>query len=121
MRKLAFALAICVLSAGPSLAQQAAWADKLFMNQTHHDFGNVARGTPLKYSFPIRNIYAVDLEITNVRVSCGCVSAKEGKRVIKSQEEGTIDITMDGTRFNGPKTVYIYVTVGPQYISTATL
>ena len=121
MRKLAFALAICVLSAGPSLAQQAAWADKLFMNKTSHDFGNVARGAQLKFSFPIKNIYAVDLEITSIRVSCGCVTPKESKKVLKSQEEGTIDITMDGTRFNGYKSVYIYVTVGPQYISTATL
>jgi len=122
MRKLAFALAICVLSAGPSLAQQqTAWADKLFMNKTSHDFGSVARGTQLKFSFPLKNIYAVDLEITNLRVSCGCVTPKASKKLLKSQEEGTIEITMDAWRFSGPKTVYIYVTVGPEYISTATL
>ncbi len=122
MRKLALVLAICALSAVPALGQTSgAWADKLFANKTTHDFGTVARGTQLKFSFPIKNIYAVDLEITSVRVSCNCVDAKASKKVLKPQEEATIDIVMDARRFTGTKQVNVFVTVGPEYISTATL
>ena len=61
------------------------------------------------------------LEITNVSVSCGCVKATANKRVLQPHEEGSIDITMDGGRLNGFKSVTVSVTVGPEYISTATL
>jgi hypothetical protein len=63
----------------------------------------------------------VPLEITSVRVSCGCVTAKESKKVLQPQEEGTLDITMDGRKFSGSKSITISVSVGPEYISTATL
>jgi hypothetical protein len=123
MRTMALAAAVILLSAAPALAQPPSepWANKLFQNNTVHDFGNVARGAQLKYSFPIKNIYAVPLEITSVRVSCGCVTAKESKKVLQPQEEGTLDITMDGRKFSGSKSITISVSVGPEYISTATL
>jgi hypothetical protein len=94
MRTLAFALAVVVLSAAPSLTQppaaqpplaqppSGAWADKLFLNKTTHDFSTVAKGSQLKYSFPIKNIYAVPLEITNIRPSCGCVSPTPSKKIL---------------------------------------
>jgi hypothetical protein len=120
---LALAAAVFLVNAAPALAQQPSepWANKLFHNNTAHDFGSVARGAQLKYSFPIKNIYAVPLEIGSPRVSCGCVSASVSKKVLQPQEEATLDITMDGTRFSGAKSVYISVSVGPEYISTATL
>jgi hypothetical protein len=123
MRTLTLAVAIFLVSAAPVLAQPAAeaWANKLFMNKTAHDFGTVARGAQLKYSFPIKNIYAVPLEITLIRPSCGCVTAKASKNVLQPQEEGSLDITMDGSRFTGPKSVTVQVSVGPEYVSTATL
>jgi hypothetical protein len=123
MRTLALAAAVILVNAAPAPAQQPSepWANKLFMNNTVHDFGSVARGAQLKYSFPIKNIYAVPLKITHVQPSCGCVTAKPSKDVLQPQEEGTLDITMDGRRFSGAKTINIAVQVGPEYISTATL
>jgi Protein of unknown function (DUF1573) len=124
MWKLAFTLAAVALSAAPVQVQQppsAAWANKIFLNRTDHDFGTVARGAQLKYSFPIKNIYAVPLEITNVRVTCGCLSATPSKKSLKPQEEATLDVVMDGRRFSGPKSITVYLTVGPEFISTAEL
>jgi hypothetical protein len=122
MRKLAFTLAILLLAfAGSASAQQEPWANKLFGNKTTHDFGVVARGATLKYTFPIRNIYAEPLTITDVRVSCGCLTATPSKKTINPQEETTLDITMDARKFSGPKSIKVYVTVGPKYISTAVL
>ena len=71
-------LTLIGLAALPAMAwaQGEAWADKLFhadKGSTVHDFGTVPRGAQLFYRFPMKNIYAVPLEIINVRASCGCV------------------------------------------------
>jgi hypothetical protein len=124
---------VVALAGSASAQTQTAWADKLFwtdgagrvgqqfQNNTSHDFGTVARGAQLKYRFHMKNIYKVPLEIASIRVSCGCVTWTQSTNSLQPNETGYIDINMDGRRFAGPKTVTIYVTVGPEYISTATL
>jgi hypothetical protein len=116
-------LALVVLSTGPAAAsaQSGAWADKLFKGSTSHDFGTVARGAQLSHKFTITNIYAVPLEISNVRTTCGCLTATPTKTRLQPQEVAYLDITMDGRKFSGPKAITIYLTVGPEYVSTATL
>jgi hypothetical protein len=110
----------CVAAAGTQ-TPATSWAEKLFQGNTAKDFGVVPHGAQLTYRFPMKNIYAVPLEITGVRKSCGCVTATPSTKVLKPQETGYIDIQMDGTRFTGPKAVNVFVTVGPEYISTAVL
>src|SRR5262245_45330434 len=102
-------------------AQPTAWADKLFNNETTHDFGNVARGAQLKYTFKMTNIYKVPLEITEIKVQCNCVKAEPSVKVLQPNESATVNISMDARQFSGSKTVRIYITVGPKFISTATL
>ncbi|MCI0377408.1 MAG: DUF1573 domain-containing protein [Gemmataceae bacterium] len=120
MRRLT-ALLVLLMSSAAARAQSGAWADKLFANQTTHDFGNVPRGAQLKHSFKITNIYKVPLEISNIRVTCGCLSVRGHPRVLQPNESADFTINMDANRFTGPKTVRAYVTVGPEYVSTATL
>jgi len=120
MRKLVFTLTILLASAGSASAQEP-WANKLFGTKTSHDFGVVARGTQLKFSFPMKNIYAVPLTITELRVSCGCVTATPSTKELNPQQEGTLDIVVDARKFQGSKNIKIYVTVGPKFISTAVL
>lgn len=115
------ALMVLVLSAQAARAQSGAWADKLFANQTVHDFGNVPRGAQLKHTFKITNIYKIPLEITNIRVTCGCLSVTGHPRVLQPNDSADFTVHMDANRFSGPKTVRAYVTVGPEYVSTATL
>jgi Protein of unknown function (DUF1573) len=102
-------------------AQPAAWADKMFGADLVHDFGIVARGAQLKYSFKMTNIWKEPLHITELKVSCGCLRADPTTKVLQPGETGTLHIHMDAKQFQGPKTIKIYVTVGPKYISTATL
>jgi RNA polymerase sigma factor (sigma-70 family) len=101
--------------------QPAAWAEKMFQGTLTHDFGSVPRGAQLFHRFTITNIYAVRMEITGVRSSCGCVSATAAQRVLKPHESTTIEVKMDSTRFTGPKTVRIRVSVGPDFVSSAEL
>lgn len=96
-----------------------AWADKMFKDGLVHDFGVVPKGAQLFHRFTITNIYAVKMEIVNIRSGCGCTSATSSVKVLEPRESATIDVTMDARRFSGPKTVIVYVTVGPEYVSTA--
>jgi hypothetical protein len=121
MRIIVLAISALFLLSPALLAQQPAWANKLFGNDLVHDFGVVARGSQLKYSFKMTNIYKEPLEITNVSVSCNCVKPEASTKVLQPNETATLNITMDGKQFSGQKTVRVYVTVGPKYISTATL
>jgi hypothetical protein len=97
------------------------WAEKLFKGATSHDFGTVPRGSQLTYRFPLTNIYAVDLQLVNIRSSCGCVTVNPSTRLVKSKQTAYIEILMDTRKFTGAKNISIYVTVGPEYTSTATL
>ena len=63
MRGVVLAISVVALLAPSARAQTTAWADKLFGGVTNHDFGVVARGTQLKYSFKMTNIYKEALEI----------------------------------------------------------
>src|SRR5262245_52702087 len=103
------------------------WADKMFAESPdkkpvlNHDFGIIARGTQMKHAFKITNIYAVRMEITSIKSGCGCVTATAAKRVLEPRESTTLEVSMDGRRFAGAKTVKVSVTVGPEYVSTAEL
>ena len=121
MCKVVLALFATLMFAPAILAQQPAWADKLFGGDTVHDFGTVHAGAGLKYSFKMTNIYKVPLEITEVKVSCGCVRAEASTKALQPGETATLNINMDGRMFVGTKTVKVFVKVGPQYTSTATL
>lgn len=120
MRKVVFALAALMLAAD-SVAAQSAWANKMFGGALTHDFGTVARGAQLKHTFTMTNIYKVPLQITNIGVECGCVTATPTSKTLQPNETAQLHVNMDAARFSGPKTVKIHVTVGPEFVSTATV
>jgi hypothetical protein len=126
MRKAVLALLMLTGGELTASAQQAApWAEKLFTapqvkGTLSHDFGSIPRGTQLYHRFKLYNPYAATLEI-KTRVGCNCVTVSPDTLVVKPREEAYLDVTMDTRRFPGVKTVNIFVTTGPQYVSTATL
>jgi RNA polymerase sigma factor (sigma-70 family) len=101
----------------------ASWGDKLFkaVGSTRHDFGTIPRGGTIVHRFHFKNIYKVPLEITSVRVSCGCVTTRQSTTTLKPDETGFIDVSMDTRRFSGNRTARVYVTFGNDYVTTATL
>jgi RNA polymerase sigma factor (sigma-70 family) len=102
------------------VADPAAWANKLF-DQTSIDFGECQHGEQLKHKFKMTNIYAVPMEITQVRSSCGCMTCAVSHKTLTPGESGDLEVSVDTRRFVGAKTMSIYVSVGTQYTSTATL
>jgi hypothetical protein len=121
MRTLVLTLAVLMVGTTAASAQSGAWADKMFKGANEHNFGSVPRGAQLYHRFLMTNIWAVPLELTSVRVSCGCVTATPSVKLLQPSQSAYLDVTMDAHRFTGSKTVSIYITLGPQYTSTATL
>jgi hypothetical protein len=122
MRNTLLVLVALLGTTAAAAGQTPEWANKLFAKGgTTHNFGNVPRGAILSHRFTMTNIYAVPLEIIGTRVSCGCVTVKPAVSVLQPRESTTVEVTMDGRRFIGPKNVKIFISVGPQYTSTATL
>jgi len=105
----------------PLRAQTGAWAEKIFGGDVNHDFGVQARGAQLKYKFKMTNIYKVPLQLTEVRVTCGCLTAQPSTKILQPNETAWLNVNMDAGRFTGAKSIRIFVTVGPEYVSTATL
>jgi hypothetical protein len=107
-----------VLLAGALAAAPAAagtWADGLF-EELSKDFGSVPRGPALRHPFRVTNNTGRPVNISNVRVSCGCVSAQALRTYLQPGEETYILAVMDTTRFVGVKSVTIYVTFNqPSY------
>ena len=84
------------------------WGDGLFV-ELNKDFGSVPRGPTLTHHFSVKNNTKNAVNISNVRVSCGCVSATALKGTLQPGEETSIEAKMDTTRFTGSKTVTIFV------------
>jgi len=69
---------------------------KLSIPALEHSFGSVKAGTPLTYSFEIKNTGKVDLQITGVSPSCGCTTSKYDK-VIAPGKVGTVTLEVAKT------------------------
>lgn len=63
-------------------------APKLVIESLEHSFGKIAPGTPLTYTFKVRNEGDAELEIKNVSPSCGCTAANFDKLVAMGKEGG---------------------------------
>jgi hypothetical protein len=80
------------------------------LDERLHDFGVVPRGQQLTHYFRVANPTNKPLHITNVRVSCGCTSARAMETTIPPGRETAVYAVMDSRRFVGSKAVTIYVT-----------
>src|SRR5260370_33240598 len=64
-------LVLGLLAAGPA---SASWAEGLF-GELSKDFGSVPRGPSVSHPFRVKNNTKGAVNISNVRVSCGCTIA----------------------------------------------
>jgi hypothetical protein len=98
------------LTVGPMLTQAraAAWAHVLF-DEVSKDFGSVPRGPLLEHRFRVVNRTNATVNISSIKVACGCTKATTDKMTLKPGEETVLYVTMDTTRFTGTKSVTIFV------------
>ncbi len=68
---------------------------KLKFEKNQHDFGNATDGDVVSYNFNFENTGTKDLEIRDVRTSCGCTAAVPDKKIYKPGEKGTLKVDLD--------------------------
>jgi hypothetical protein len=74
-----------------------------------HDFGTIAGGSKVNYSFKFKNTGEADLIITRAAGSCGCTIPEYPKTPIKAGESAKIDVLFNsaGKHGNQQKSVLI--------------
>lgn len=100
-------LVVLALAAAGGQAR-AGWADGMF-DELSRDFGSVPRGQVLSHPFRLVNNTKDTVQISSVRVSCGCVSARALQTTLAPGQETAILAQMDTRRFTNTKNVTIYV------------
>jgi hypothetical protein len=106
MSRYCFVLLAGLAAAAPVGA--ATWADSMF-DELSKDFGSVARGPVQVHAFHVVNNTQQVVNISSVRVSCGCTSAAALKATLNPGEETSVVARMDTSRFIGVKSVTIFV------------
>lgn len=81
---------------------------KIEVRETRQDGGVVEEGTVVRFQFEVANRGQADLELTQVKPSCGCAITK-WDRVIKPGAHGTIEAQMDTRYFRDSITKYLTI------------
>lgn len=105
---LRYGLVVMAVLGAVGPARSATWADALF-EEFSKDFGSVPRGPMLTHPFRVVNNTRGSVTISEVHVSCGCVSAVALKGHLEPGESTSVVARMDTTRFTGLRSVTIYV------------
>jgi beta-lactamase regulating signal transducer with metallopeptidase domain len=88
--------------------RKPSWADAAFQ-EIYKDFGPVRNDHPLTHRFRLTNRNAPDLHIAGIRSSCACLTAKAVAPEAGPGKDGFIEVTLDPSKFSGPKVVRVYV------------
>ena len=106
MRRLAFAaLAVCLASAFAAHAAPA-----MYVEEPMYDFGETIEGYAVEHTFTIQNVGDETLEITLVRISCGCTKTQLETKFLQPGETVTLGVSVNTTNFSGyiSKSVNLY-------------
>jgi hypothetical protein len=82
-------------------AKEAEKAPRLTIVEPVKDYGTIAKGEKLDWSFVVKNTGDSDLQIIAAKPGCGCTVADFDK-VIKPGETGKVTAHVDTTAFAGP-------------------
>ncbi|MEI9809050.1 MAG: DUF1573 domain-containing protein [Bacteroidota bacterium] len=61
----------------PAAADQTSPNDVMKINTEKHDFGKIKQGTPVSYSFELKNTSNKPLVVENSYASCGCTTPEK--------------------------------------------
>lgn len=68
---------------------------KIKFEKSQHDFGVIKEGIIVSHVFKFSNIGKADLEIKDIRTSCGCTAAEPSKKIFKPGESGELKVSFD--------------------------
>ena len=88
--------AFCVSCAGNQPKTDAQnGTPQISFDDVSHNFGTIAQGEKVSYTFKFRNIGDGALQITDVTTSCGCTASKYSTEPVKPGESGTVEVIFD--------------------------
>jgi len=117
MRNMLLTLGFCSFALVPSAVADQ-WSDAMF-NTEKLDFGVIATGSEVVKKVEIRNVYGQPLQISSVRTSCTCASAKlvDNKYTIEPGGSAFVDVQMDTKRHKQRKDSNLLVTFSsPRFV-----
>ena len=91
-------------------AAVAAPQARLVPEDANFDFGRLREGEKVEHLFRFANPGDANLEITDVRSSCGCTAVVLSERIIPAGGVGELRAVFDSNGFRGPVTKTITVT-----------
>lgn len=90
-------------------------------NVLDYDFGDMKQGDKKEYTFSLTNDGKSDLQIRNVRSSCGCTAVAPSKKVVGPGETVPIKVTFDSRGKRGRQSKSITVITNDPKNPTSTL
>lgn len=99
-------IVLAVLAAASPV--RASWAEAMF-EELSKDFGSVPRGTVAVHPFRLVNNTGKPVQISSVRVSCGCTTARALQTFLAPGQETAIVAQMNTRVFYNTRNVTIYV------------
>lgn len=95
-----------LLFSGLTLAQQY---PKIAVTPFNYDMGNIKEGEKVTRIYTIKNVGGDNLNIKEVRTSCGCTAAKPKKNNLDPGESTELEVTFNSAGREGEqkKTVYV--------------
>lgn len=110
MHKILTLFTICFVSfCLQANGQAAALPEPLQLFETSHDFGKIAQGKPVYYSFEISNTGLVAVKIDDIHATCGCTTPEWSREPIKPGETTKIKVGYNAAA-EGPFEKYITLT-----------
>ncbi len=67
----------------------------LYLPETQYNFGKVKEGSVVSHTFQLVNKGQEELEVKDIKTSCGCTAAMLSNSIIKPGEAGTLKIDLD--------------------------
>lgn len=92
-----------VLLASLLLCCTAPAAPKIFAPEPSYDFGTLDNQQTVKHDFVLQNTGDEDLELINVKTSCGCTVGELKTKLLKPGEETTVSATVSLKGRQGPQ------------------
>lgn len=98
-------------SALASTASANQWAEQMVTTKKI-DFGVIATGSEAKKYVEVKNIYNVEVYISDVTTTCGCSAAAIGERTLQPGQTSLVEVKMNTQKFRQKKDSNLIIKFG---------
>lgn len=104
-----FRKAFCFIVTLTSISFAQMIGPKISVQPMKYDFGNIVQGEKVSHIFTITNTGGSELDIMNVRASCGCTAAKPEKNKLAPNESTDLKVEFNSAYKLGKQKKYVYI------------